>query len=59
MKQQKCKRGKLGFCYDYGNCEGCEISDMIIRYEGKIKRLKAKNETLNREINIWKDGKRG
>lgn len=50
MKQRKCKRGKLGFCYDYGNCNDCEISQTIEKYERKIKKLKAENEVLNREI---------
>lgn len=44
MKQRKCKQGKLGFCYDYGNCDDCIFSQMIAKYENKIKKLKAENE---------------
>lgn len=44
MKQRKCKQGKLGFCYDYGNCDDCMFSQMIAKYENKIKKLKAENE---------------
>ena len=41
MKQQKCKQGKLGYCYDYGDCDNCEINQMILKYEKRIKKLKA------------------
>jgi len=26
MRQRKCKRGRLGFCYDYGNCDDCDFN---------------------------------
>lgn len=44
MKQRKCEQGKLGFCYDYGNCDDCIFSQMIAKYENKIKKLKAESE---------------
>ena len=51
MKQQKCKQGKLGYCYDYGDCEDCEINQMILKYEKRIKKLKAENSRLKNERN--------
>ena len=51
MKQQKCKQGKLGYCYDYGDCEDCEINKMILKYEKRIKKLKAENSRLKNERN--------
>ena len=51
MKQQKCKQGKLGYCYDYGDCEDCEINQMILKYEKRIKKLKAENSQLKNERN--------
>lgn len=50
MKQRKCKQGKLGFCYDYGNCDDCIFSQMTVKYENKIKKLKARNEILSAEL---------
>ena len=51
MKQQKCKQGKLGYCYDYGDCKDCEINQMILKYEKRIKKLKAENSRLKNERN--------
>lgn len=53
MKQQKCKQGKFGFCYDYGDCEDCEINQMILKYEKRIKKLKKGNETLSAELSRY------
>lgn len=50
MKQRKCKQGKLGGCYDYGNCDDCVFSQMIVKYENKIKKLKARNEILSADL---------
>lgn len=52
MKQQKCKLGKLGGCLDFGICDDCMFSNMINKYERKIKRLKAKIEKLEKEQKI-------
>ena len=53
MKQQKCKQGKLGFCYDYGDCDDCEINQTILKYEKRIKKLKNTNETLSAELSRY------
>lgn len=50
MKQRKCKQGKLGFCYDYGNCDDCIFSQQIVKYENKIKKLKAMCEKEKKQV---------
>lgn len=42
MKVRKCPGSK--FCWDYGNCEGCAVGEMILKYERKIKRHKTKSK---------------
>lgn len=48
MKQRKCPyRGEL--CHDYGDCESCEWSGLITKYERKIVRLKKKAEQTRKK----------
>ena len=45
MKNIKCPyKGSL--CLDYGRCESCKWSNLVNRYEKRIKRLKIKIATL-------------
>lgn len=45
MKNRKCPyKGSL--CLDYGSCESCEWSNLINRYERRIKRLKTELATM-------------
>lgn len=45
MKNRKCPyKGSL--CLDYGSCESCEWSNLINRYERRIKRLKTELATI-------------
>ena len=45
MKNRKCPyKGSL--CLDYGSCESCEWSNLINRYEKRIKRLKTELATM-------------
>ncbi len=52
MKQRKCKRGRFGFCFDYGNCDDCEINQMIARYEKKLRKQKELNKCA---LRMFKD----
>lgn len=37
MKQQKCKQGKLGFCYDYGDyADLCCVIDAILNQNEEV-----------------------
>ena len=48
MKKRKCPyRGEL--CHDYGDCESCEWSGLITKYERKIERLKKKAEQTRKK----------
>ena len=47
MKNRKCPyKGSL--CLDYGGCESCEWSNLINRYENRIKKLKAERVVIGR-----------
>lgn len=37
------------YCWDKGNCEGCEYGKALEGFNKKVKRLKAENEKLSAE----------
>lgn len=51
MKNRKCPYHKS--CWDYGNCEDCELGKEITRLHKRIDRLKKQNETLTIQRNAW------
>lgn len=51
MKNNKCPTRKR--CFDYGNCDGCDIGNHITKLHKRIDRLKKQNETLTIQRNAW------
>lgn len=51
MKNKKCPTRKR--CFDYGNCDGCDLGDNITKLHKRIDRLKKQNETLTIQRNAW------
>lgn len=53
MKNRKCPC--RGHCWDYGDCENCDIGKAIAGLQKKVDRLKQKNKKLEAELNGLKE----
>ena len=52
MKNRKCPTRKR--CWDYGDCDNCDLGNHILKLHKKIDRLKKEKEKLksdNKELN--------
>lgn len=53
MKNRKCPCRRN--CWDYGDCEDCDIGKAIEGLQKKVDRLKQKNKKLEAELNDIKE----